>query len=112
MAATAVGDGMAPPTMASRIASNAGAVNETLIELLYSEPNSRYQRSVRKPGVRATTMNYGTRDLVSALLAMGYAAILLVLGELYITSRSTELSAIFLKHSVLVSQALHAIAAD
>ena len=29
-------------------------------------------------------MNYVTRDLVSALLAIGYAAVLLVLGELYI----------------------------
>jgi hypothetical protein len=57
-------------------------------------------------------MNGDSRDLVSALLAMGYAAVLLVLGELYITSRSTELPAMSLKQSGAVSQALHAIAAD
>jgi hypothetical protein len=33
-------------------------------------------------------MNDSVRDLVSALLAMGYAAVLLVLGELYIDHRS------------------------
>jgi hypothetical protein len=55
-------------------------------------------------------MNDGARDLVSALLAIGYAAILLVLGELYITSRSTKLPAIYLKQTG--SQALHGIAAD
>ena len=58
-------------------------------------------------------MNYGgARDLVSAILAIGHAAFLLVLGELYITSRSTELPAISLKQSGSVSRALHAIAAD
>jgi hypothetical protein len=57
-------------------------------------------------------MNGDSRDLVSALLAMGYAAVLLVLGELYITTRSTELPAMSLKQSGTVSQALHAIAAD
>jgi hypothetical protein len=57
-------------------------------------------------------MNYGAGDLVSASLAIGYAAVLLVLGELYITSRSTELPAISLKQSGSVSRALHAIAAD
>jgi hypothetical protein len=55
-------------------------------------------------------MNYGAGDLVSA--SLGYAAVLLVLGELYITSRSTELPAISLKQSGSVSRALHAIAAD
>ena len=38
-------------------------------------------------GMRAT-MNDGARDLVSAMLAMGYAAVLLVLGELYLDNRS------------------------
>ena len=57
-------------------------------------------------------MNGDSRDLVSALLAMGYAAVLLVLGELYITTRSTELPAMSLKQSGTVSQALLAIAAD
>jgi hypothetical protein len=57
-------------------------------------------------------MNGDTRDLVSASLAIGYAAVLLALGELYITSRSTELPAISLKQSGSVSRALHAIAAD
>jgi hypothetical protein len=57
-------------------------------------------------------MNGDTRDLVSVSLAIGYAAVLLVLGELYNTSRSTELPAISLKQSGSVSQALHAIAAD
>lgn len=58
------------------------------------------------------TMNGDSRDLVSALLAMGYAAVLLALGELYITSRSTELPAISLRQSGSVSQALHSISAD
>jgi hypothetical protein len=57
-------------------------------------------------------MNDVTRDLVSALLAIGYAAVLLALGELYITSRSTALPALSLKQSGSVSRALHAIAAD
>ena len=57
-------------------------------------------------------MNGDTRDLVSAMLAIGYAAFLLMLGELYITSRSTELPAISLKQSGSMSRALHAIAAD
>jgi hypothetical protein len=57
-------------------------------------------------------MDDNIRDLVSALLAIGYAAVLMVLGELYITSRSTEQPVIALKHSGLVSQALHPIAAD
>ena len=42
-------------------------------------------------------MNGVTRDLVSAMLAIGYAAFLFMLGELYIGSRSTgstELAAI------------------
>jgi hypothetical protein len=57
-------------------------------------------------------MNYGAGDLVSASLAIGYAAVLLVLGELYITSRSTELPAISPKQNGSVSQALHSISAD
>jgi hypothetical protein len=57
-------------------------------------------------------MNGDTRDLVSAMLAIGYAAFLLMLGGLYITSRSTKLPAISLKQSASVSRALHAIAAD
>jgi hypothetical protein len=57
-------------------------------------------------------MNGDSRDLVSALLAMGYAAVLLGLGELYITSRSTELPAISPKQNGSVSQALHSISAD
>ena len=57
-------------------------------------------------------MNDDTRDLVSVFLAIGYAAVLLAIGELYITSRSTELPSISLKQSGSVSRALHAIAAD
>jgi hypothetical protein len=57
-------------------------------------------------------MNDSVRDLVSALLAIGDAAVLLVLGELYITSRSTEWPAISLKQSGSVSQASHPISAD
>jgi hypothetical protein len=56
-------------------------------------------------------MNDDVRDLVSAMLAIAYAAVLLVLGELYITSRSTELPAISLKQSASVSQASHAMPA-
>ena len=54
-------------------------------------------------------MNDDVRDLVSAMLAIGYAAVLLVVGELYITSRSTELPAISLKQSASVPQAFHAM---
>ena len=36
-------------------------------------------------------MNDDVRELVSAMLAIAYAAVLLVVGELYITSGSTEL---------------------
>jgi hypothetical protein len=56
-------------------------------------------------------MNDDARDLVSAMLAIGYAAVLLVVGELYITSRSTELPAISLKQSASVPQAFHAMPA-
>jgi hypothetical protein len=38
-------------------------------------------------GMRGT-MNDDARDLVSAMLAIAYAAVLLVVGELYIESRS------------------------
>ena len=62
-------------------------------------------------GLRGT-MKGDTRDLVSAMVAIGYTAFLLMLGELYITSRSTELPAISLKQSGSMSRALHAIAAD
>jgi hypothetical protein len=58
------------------------------------------------------TMNGDFRDLVSALLAIGYAAVLLALGELHITSRSTELPAISFKQTGSVSQALSSILAD
>jgi hypothetical protein len=57
-------------------------------------------------------MNDSVRDLVNALLAIGYAAVLLVLGELYITSRSTHWPAVSLKQNGSVSQALHSISAD
>ena len=57
-------------------------------------------------------MNDSVRDLVSALLAIGYATVLLVLGDLYITSRSTHWPAVSLKPSGSVSQALHSISAD
>jgi hypothetical protein len=57
-------------------------------------------------------MNDSVRDLVSAMLAICYAAVLLMLGELYITSRSTDWPAIPFKHSGSVSQALHGISAD
>ena len=56
-------------------------------------------------------MNDDVRDLVSAVLAIAYAAVLLVLGEMYITNRSTELPAISLKQSASVPQAFHAIPA-
>ena len=55
-------------------------------------------------------MNGDFRDLVSALLAIGYAAVLLALGELHITNRSTELPAISFKQSGSV--ALSSILAD
>ena len=51
------------------------------------------------------------RDLVSAMLAIAYTAVLLVVGELYITSRSTELPAISIKQSASMPQAFHAIPA-
>jgi hypothetical protein len=54
-------------------------------------------------------MNDDVRELVSAMLAIAYAAVLLALGELYITSRSTDLPAISLKQSVSVPQAFHAM---
>jgi hypothetical protein len=57
-------------------------------------------------------MNGMARDLISAMLAVGYAAILLALGELYINSRSTEWSAISLKQTGSVSQAFHALSID
>jgi hypothetical protein len=57
-------------------------------------------------------MNDSVRDLVSALFAIGYAAVLLVLGDLYITSRSTHWPAVSLKQSGAVSQVLHSISAD
>ena len=53
-------------------------------------------------------MNDDARDLVSAMLAIAYAAVLLVVGELYITSRSTELPAISIKQGASVPQAFHA----
>jgi hypothetical protein len=49
-------------------------------------------------------MNDDVRDLVSAMLAIGYAAVLLLLGELYITSRSTEMPAISIKRSASMPQ--------
>jgi hypothetical protein len=54
-------------------------------------------------------MNDDVRELVSAMLAIAYAAVLLALGELYITSRSTDLPAISLKQSESVPQAFHAM---
>jgi DNA/RNA endonuclease G (NUC1) len=56
-------------------------------------------------------MNDGARDLVSAMLAIAYASVLLVIGELYITSRSTELPTIYIKQNVSVPQAFHAVPA-
>jgi hypothetical protein len=44
-------------------------------------------------------MNDDARDLVSAMLAIAYAAVLLVVGELYITSRSPDLPVISIRHS-------------
>jgi hypothetical protein len=58
-------------------------------------------------GMRGT-MNDDARDLVSAMLAIAYAAVLLVVGELYIISRSTELPAISIKQRASVPQAFHA----
>jgi hypothetical protein len=54
-------------------------------------------------------MNDDVRDLVGAMLAIAYAAVLLVVGELYIKGRSTELPAIFLKQGASVPQAFHAM---
>jgi hypothetical protein len=54
-------------------------------------------------------MNDDVRDLVSAMLAIAYAAVLLAVGELYITSRSPQLlPAITAKGSASLPQALHA----
>ena len=47
------------------------------------------------------------RDLVSAMLAIAYAAVLLVVGELYITSRSPDLPTISTRQSALLPQAFH-----
>jgi hypothetical protein len=58
---------------------------------------SRNER--RRPG-------FGQRKL-----AIGYAAVLLLLGELYITSRSTEIAAISIKRSASMPQAFHPISA-
>jgi uncharacterized protein len=91
-------------------ASDMGAASFYSADWARPELNSPDQRSVVRYWYERT-MNGDTRDLVSALLAMGYAAVLLVLGELYITGRSTDLPAISLKQSGSVSQALHAIAA-
>jgi hypothetical protein len=55
-------------------------------------------------------MNDGVRDLVSAMLAIVYTAVLLVVGELYIAS-TTELPVISIKRSVSMPQALHPIPA-
>ena len=54
-------------------------------------------------------MNDDVRDLVSAMLAISYAAVLLLLGELYITSRSTEMPAISIKRSASMPQAFYPI---
>jgi hypothetical protein len=56
-------------------------------------------------------MNDDVRNLVSAMLAIAYAAVLLVLRELYITNRSRDLPAISIKQSASVPQAFHAIPA-
>jgi hypothetical protein len=55
-------------------------------------------------------MNDGVRDLVSAMLAIVYTAVLLVVGELYIAS-TTELPVISIKRSGSMPQALHPIPA-
>ena len=39
-------------------------------------------------------MNDSVRDLVSALLAIAYATVILLVGELYIVNRSTRLPTI------------------
>ena len=53
-------------------------------------------------------MNDEARDLVSAMLARAYAAVLLVVGELYITRRSPELPAIAaIRHSNSLPQTFH-----
>jgi hypothetical protein len=44
-------------------------------------------------------MNDGARDLVSALLAIVYAAVILVVGELYIVNRTTKLPTILVAPS-------------
>jgi hypothetical protein len=49
-------------------------------------------------------MNDGARDLVSALLAIVYAAVILVVGELYIVNRTTKLPTIL----VVPSSGTHA----
>ena len=44
-------------------------------------------------------MNEGARNLVSALLAIVYAAVILVVGELYIINRTTKLPTILVPPS-------------
>ena len=44
-------------------------------------------------------MNDGARNLVSALLAIVYAAVILVVGELYIINRTTKLPTILVPPS-------------
>jgi hypothetical protein len=52
-------------------------------------------------------MNDDARDLVSAMLATAYAAVLLVVGELYIISRSPQFPALSTRQSASLPQAFH-----
>jgi hypothetical protein len=55
-------------------------------------------------------MDNDARDLVSAMLAIAYAAVLLVVGELYITNRSPQFPAISTRQSASLPQAFHGTA--
>jgi hypothetical protein len=55
-------------------------------------------------------MDSDARNLVSAMLAIAYAAVLLVVGELYITSRSPQFPATSTRQSASLPQAFHGTA--
>jgi hypothetical protein len=55
-------------------------------------------------------MKHEVRELVSAtLLAIAYTAVILVVGKLYVESRSTDPSAISVKQRALVPQSFHGL---
>jgi hypothetical protein len=55
-------------------------------------------------------MKHEVRELVSAtLLAIAYTAVILVVGKLYVESRSTDPSAISVKQRALVPQSFYGL---